>query len=214
MVDLIQTPPRALSAPPPRPRRRRGPVIALLVLIVGALVVIGVLITVQDDGLSSSGPLSTGTSGPAVTDPTTVDPQAVVKAAILDAYRQSTDAFVAVASDPNGKPTDPRLEEHKVGNALLASQVTIDRLRKAGNVYRGSLESHPVVLELSADTAVVEDCGVDRVGVFNAASGAVVTPVDDSPKGGLARATYKLINGVWMQDTFKDLKQPCVPPAS
>ena len=214
MVDLVQTPPQAPSVPPNRPRRSRGPVIALLVLIIGALGAIGVLMTVGDDEPSSGGPLSTATSGTAATSPTTIDPQVAVKAAILEAHRQSMDAFVAVASDPNGQPTDPRLEEHTIGNALLASQVTIDRLRKAGNVYRGSLESHPVVLELTAETALVEDCGVDRVGVFNAATGAVVTPVDDSPTGGLARATYKLINGTWMQDTFKDLNQTCVPPAS
>lgn len=214
MVDLVQTPPRAPSAPPPRPRRSRGPVIALLVLIVGALAAIGVLVTVQDDGPSSTGPLPTGTSGPGVTGATTIDPQAAVKTAILDAYRQSTDAFVAVASDPNGKPTDPRLEEHKVGNALLASQVTIDRLRKAGHVFRGTIEVNPVVVELTADTAVVQDCGLDRVGVFNATTGEVVTPVDSPPRPNLARATYKLINGVWMQNGFKDLKQQCAPPAS
>lgn len=214
MVDLVQTPPRAPSAPPDRPRRSRAPVIALLVLIVGALVAIGVLISVVDDGPSNTGPLSTGTSTPTATSATTLDPQATVKAAILDAYRQSTDAFVAVASDPNGKPTDPRLEEHKVGNALLASQMTIDRLRKAGHVFRGTIEVHPVVIELTADTAVVQDCGLDRVGVFSAATGEVVTPVDNPPTPSLARATYKLINGVWMQNGFKDLKQQCAPPAS
>lgn len=213
MVDLVQTPPRAPGMPPDRPRRSRGPVIALLVLIIGALVAIGVLLAAGDDE-PSSGPVSTGTSAPAVTGITTVDPQAAVKAAILDAYRQSTDAFVAVASDPNGKPTDPRLEEHKIGNALLASQVTIDRLRKAGHVFRGTIEVHPVVSELTAETAVVQDCGLDRVGVFSAATGEVVTPVDNPPMPSLARATYKLINGVWMQNGFKDLKQQCAPPAS
>lgn len=213
MVDLVQTPPRAPGTPPDRPRRSRRPVIALLVLIIGALVAIGVLMAVGDDE-PSSGPVSTGTSTPPVTGLTTIDPQAAVKTAILDAYRQSTDAFVAVASEPNGKPTDPRLEEHKIGNALLASQVTIDRLRKAGHVFRGTIEVHPVVIELTAETAVVQDCGLDRVGVFSAATGEVVTPVDDPPMPSLARATYKLINGVWMQNGFKDLKLQCAPPAS
>lgn len=134
-----------------------------------------------------------------------------IKAAILDAYRQSFNAVIAVGSDPNGKPSDPRLEEHTVGNALLASQVSIDRLRKAGHVLQGSIELHPVVVELTADTAVVEACDIDRVGVVNATTGEVVTPVDAQPTGGLARATYKLLNGAWMQNGFKDLKQPCVP---
>ena len=213
MVD-VQSPPMP-PGPTPRPGQRRSrPLVAALVLvIVGGLVAIGLLVAVEDDGASTGGPLGTGTV-PRPTTPSTVDPQAATKAAILDAYRKSTEAFVAVASDPNGKPTDPRLEEHKIGNALLASQVTIDRLRKAGHVYRGTIELHPDVVELTAETAVVQDCGVDRVGVFDATTGEVVTPAADPPMPSLARATYKLINGVWMQNGFKDLKQQCVPPAS
>lgn len=218
MVDVVQSPPRSPSPPPSprqsRPRRPRGSVVALVVVIVIALAAIGVLVAISDDEPTRTGPVATGTSAPALTTPSTIDPQVAIKTAILDAYRQSTDTVIAVASDPNGDPFDPRLREHKIGNALLASQLSIDRLRKAGNVLKGTIEIHPTVVELTADTAVVEDCGVDRAGVFSAATGEVVTPVDDPPKGGLARATYKLIDGAWMQNGFKDLKQPCVPAAS
>jgi len=217
MVDVVQGPPRPPGPPAPRrswARRPRGLTVALVAVVVAGLAAIGVLVAISDDEPTSTAPLATGTSAPALTTPSTIDPQAAVKAEILAAYRQAFDAFIAVASEPNGQPTDPRLEEHTIGNALLASQASIDRLRKAGQVVRGTIEVHPVVVELTTDTAVVEDCGIDRLGVLNAATGEVVTPIDDPPKAGSARATYRLINGVWMQDGFKDLKQACVPPAS
>lgn len=214
MVDL-QSPPRPPPVLPGRSRRGRPrprPVtVVLLVVIVAGLVAIGVLLARGDDEPTSTQPLGTTATSIPATSPTTTDPQVAIKAAILDAYRKSTEAFVAVASDPNGKPSDPRLEEHTIGNALLASQVTIDRLRRAGHVYQGTIELHPVVVELTADTAVVEGCDIDRVGVVVAATGEVVTPMDAEPSGGLARATYKLLDGVWMENSFKDLKQPCVP---
>lgn len=209
----VQSPPK-LPPPtglPPRPRYSRKLVAALVLVIVGALVGIGVLLSVDDNSSSTSAPLPT--SEPGIGTPSTADPDADTKAAIIAAYRQSFDAFIAVASDPNGQPTDPRLEEHTVGNALLASQASIDRLRKAGHVYRGTIELHPVVVELTTDTAVVEDCNIDRLSVVHAVTGEVITRGDPEPNGSLARATYRLVGGVWMQDGFKDLKQPCVPAA-
>lgn len=210
MVD-VQSPP-VPPGPTPRPgqRRSRSMVAGLVLVIVGGLVAIGVLLSVEDDGPSTGGPLGTGTV-PVPTSPSTVDPQAATKAAILDAYRSSHDAVLAVASDPNGQPTDPRLEEHKIGNALLAAQASIDRLRKAGHVVQGTMEVHPVVVEVAADTAVVEDCGIDRLSILNAATGEVVTAPAADSKGMRARATYKLIDGRWMQNSFRDLKQECVP---
>lgn len=197
---------------PPRPRYSRKVVAALVLVIVGALVGIGVLLSVEENPSSNSAPLPT--SVPGLDTAPTAAPDANTKAAIIAAYRQSIDAFVAVASDPNGQPSDPRLQQHTIGNALLASRMTIEQLRKAGHIYQGDIEMHPLVVELTTDTAVVESCDIDRVGIIDAATGAVVTPVSDSPEGALARATYKLIGGVWMQNSFKSLKQPCVPAAS
>ena len=212
MVD-VRTPPRPPGAAPPRRSRWHWSTIPLLVAIAAGLAVLAYLFATADDE-PSSGPRPTATTTPSPTMPTTVDPQAATKAAILDAYRQSYDAVIAVGSDPNGQPTDPRLEQHAIGNALLASQASIDRLRKAGHVLQGTIELHPEVVELTVDSAVVEDCSVDRLSIVNAATGEVVTPADPSPEGGRARATYKLLNGVWMQNSFRDLKQPCVPTGS
>ncbi len=212
MVD-VQIPSRSSPPRPPSPHRGRWPLATIVLVIVVGLVGIAVLVTREDESSPASDPVATEPSAPPTlpVSPSVVDPQAATKVAILDAYRQSLEAAIAVGSDPNGQPTDPRLQERKIGNALLALQVSITRLRNAGHVLRGDVESHPTVVELTGDTAVVEDCGVDQVAVINASTGEVVQPALDPPKNTLARATYRLIDGVWMQNGFKDLRQECVP---
>lgn len=206
----VQSPPK-LPPPtglPPRPRYSRKLVAALVLIIVVALVAIGVLLSVDDNGSSNSSPPS---SVPVLSTPPTVDPEAATKAAILEAHRLATEAFVAVGSDPNGKPDDPRLEEHKVGAALLAAQASIDRLRRAGQAFRGDVEVHPTVVELGPETATVEDCALDRVSTVDLDTGEVVEPAVTEASS--ARVTFKLINGTWKQNTFTDLKRACTPSA-
>jgi len=214
MVDL-QIPSRSSPPRPTSPRRSRWPLAAIVLVIVVGLVGIGVLVTRGDESSPASDPVAAVPSAPSTppVPPPVVDPQAATRAAILEGYRQSFEAFVAVGSDPNGQPTDPRLAERKIGNALLASQITITRLRNAGQVLRGSFENHPVVVELTTDTAVVEDCGFDQVATVEASTGEVIEPARPPGQATLARATYRLIDGVWMQNGFRDLKQECVPAA-
>ena len=204
--------PTTVILPGEPPRRTRTTLLA--VLIVAALVAIAVMVVVNVTG-DGSGPVATqvGDTPPAsvATSPTLpADPQAATKAAVVAAYRQSFDAFVAVGSDPKGSPDDPRLSQHTIGNALLASQITIKRLRDAGQVYAGRVEVHPTVVELTAATAVVADCGVGDLAVVENATGRVVKPAGP-PVGAASTATYRLIDGKWMQNTFKDEKRSCEP---
>ncbi len=212
----IRTAPNTVVFPGDSPRRSRTTIV-LVVLVVLALAAAAVVVFNLTRGDSTAATKVTGNPAPApaAAAPTTVfDPQAATKAAILDAYRQSVAGFVAVASDPAGTPEDPRLSQHKIGNALLGSQVTVARLRKAGQVDRGTVEVHPMVTELTADTATVADCSADMAYVVDAASGRIVTPAGPAGVGSATTATFRLINGVWMQDTFKDEKRSCPLPAS
>ena len=204
----VRTPPRPPGAAPPRRSRWHWSTIPLLVAIAAGLAALAYLFATADDESSSSGPVTTVSSGPVVTT-TTVDLQAEAKAAILEAHRVATAAFVAVGSDPNARPDDPRLEQHKIGAALLASQASIDRLRKAGQVFRGAVEVHPTVIELSSDTATVEDCAVDRVSIVDVATGLVIEPEVAAPSA--AQVSFKLVDGVWKQNAFVDLKRSCTP---
>ncbi|HEV2809441.1 MAG TPA: hypothetical protein VGV93_03465 [Acidimicrobiales bacterium] len=212
MVDLRTAPP---PQPPPRPpspyRRSRGRFIGLLVLAaVGVAAIVFLVVNAGDEAPPSE---FVTRPTPTTAPPTTVDPEAATKAEIEAAYRQSFEVFVAVASDPNGQADDPRLKEYKVGNALLAAQVSIQRLRNAGHVFHGHIEVNPTVVELGPDSAVVQDCGVDLLSVVDHQTGEVVIP-PGPPEGNLATATYRLVDGVWMQNGFTDEKRPCVPPGS
>lgn len=200
----------------PGDQRRRNRTTVLLVVLITLVLIAAAVVVVNLTRDTDAGSVTRGgpSPSPSVAPTAPADPQAATKAAILDAHRKSTDAFVAIASDPSGSPDDPRLSQHKTGNALAASQVTIIRLRQAGHVDRGTVEVHPKVIELTGDTAVVADCSFDRVWVVDARTGEVVTPAGPTDVGAAATATYRLIDGVWKQNTFKDEKRSCVPPAS
>jgi hypothetical protein len=194
---------------PPRRSRTTLLVVVFTLVALAAAAVVVVNLTKDDDGRVATA--TNRQEAPAASTPTTAaDPQAATKAAIVAAYRQSFDAFVAVGSDPRGSPDDPRLSQHTIGNALLASQITIKRLRDAGQVYAGRVEVHPTVVELTADTAVVADCGVGDLAVVEVATGRVVKPAGP-PVGAASTATYRLIDGKWMQNSFKDEKRSCEP---
>ncbi len=211
MVDLRHHP----SPQPPSPYRRSlTPLIALVVLGVIGVGAVAFLVA-NSGGDAPPAELATTPSVAPTTGPTTtLDPDAATKAEIIKAYRQSYDAFVAVASDPNGDPEDPRLEEHKVGNALLATQLGIRKLRDDGHVLVVTQnERNPRVVELGPDTAVVEDCGIDVSGVADEETGEIVIPAGPA-EGSLVRTTYRVVDGVWKQNSFKDTKQSCVPPGS
>ena len=213
MADL-RTPTRPSHSPPPY-RRTKGPLIALVILgVIGSAAVAVIVANALDEpervelGTEPSEPATPAASS------TTVDPQAATKAEIIAIYRKAWEAYVAVASDPNGQPEDPRLGEHTVGNALLASQLSIRKWRAEGHVLDVErLELHPEVVELGRDTAVIEDCSIDVSGLVDAETGEVVTS-SGPPEATLSTATFRLVDGVWMQNGFTDRKQTCVPPES
>ncbi|MDQ6839166.1 MAG: hypothetical protein M3137_12760 [Actinomycetota bacterium] len=213
-MNIRTAPTVVLPGDAPRRNRTTIVLVVLVALCIAAAAVVAFNLTRGD---SSAATKATGSPVPPASGvvPTTVfDPQAATKAAIVDAYRQSFAGFVAVASDPNATPDDPRLSAHTVGNALLASQQSITRLRKAGQVFRGTVEVHPSVTEFTADTATVVDCSADMAYVVDGASGQVVEPAGPPGVGSASTATFRLLNGVWMQNTFKDEKRSCALPAS
>jgi hypothetical protein len=184
--------------------------------------VLAILMTALLVGCDSAG----GDRGVAIEEPpptssgetsiptTTLDPEEATKAEIIDAYRQSFEAFVAVASDPNGQLDDPRLAQHTKGTALTAAQLSIRKWRADGHVMKVTqLELNPRVVELGPDTAVVEDCNIDVSALVDQDTGEVVIPAEP-PEPDLVTATYELSEGVWMQNGFKDPEDPCVLPGS
>ncbi len=211
MVDLRTRP----SPQPPSPYRRSlTPLIALVVLGVIGVGAVAFLVANAGDDAPPAELATTPSVVPTTGPTTTLDPDAATKGEIIEAYRQSWDAFVAVASDPNGDPEDPRLKEHTVGNALLASQLTLRKWRDDGHVLEvTTLDLNPAVVELGPETAVLEDCLIDVSALVDNGSGEIVQPAGP-PEAELARATFRLIDGVWMQNGFKDAQGSCAPPGS
>lgn len=166
-----------------------------------------------DGGLAIEEPPPTS-SGETSIPTTTLDPEEATKAEIVEAYRQSWDAFIAVGSDPEGQLDDPRLSERMRGSALAAAQLSIRKWRADGHVLDSiRLEVNPRVVELGPDTAVLEDCLIDVSGLVDEDTGQVIEP-PGPPELALATVTYELVNGKWMQNSFTDEERPCVLPES
>jgi hypothetical protein len=215
MVDLRTAPPPEPPPSPPPRRRSRGPFVLLLVLVVvGVATVAFLVITAAKDephgGLAIEDPPPTSSNETSIPT-TTLDPEEATKAEIIEAYRQSREAFVAIASAPNGRVDDPRLSQYKKGTALAAAQLSIRKWRADGHVLKVTqLELNPRVVELGPDTAVVEDCTIDVSALVDQDTGEVIEPAGP-PEPDLVAATYELFEGVWMQNGFKDLEGSCVP---
>jgi hypothetical protein len=214
MVDLRTAPPPEPPPAPPQYRRSPGRFVLLVVLvIVGIAAVVFLLVTAGDDAPPDEF-MTSPTTATTPPPPTTLDPEAATKAEIEEAYRQSWDAFVAVASDPDGQIDDPRLAQRMRGTALAAAQLSIRRLRHDGHVLKVTrLELNPRVVELGPETAVVQDCAVDVSALVDQETGEIIEPAGP-PEPELNRATYELFRGVWMQNSFKAAQGPCVPPGS
>ena len=182
----------------------------VLVVLMAAALLAGCGSADGDGGLTIEEPPPTSSGIP----PTTLDPEEATKAEIVEAYRQASEAFVAVGSDPDGQPDDPRLTEYKRGTALAAAQLAIHKWRADGDVLKVTqMEMNPTVVEFGPDTAVVEDCGIDVSALVDQRTGEVVEPAGP-PEPELYVARYELFEGKWMQNSFKDGMGSCVPPGS
>lgn len=188
---------------------RTGPIAMLLGVVIAVAVVVAMLWPSGDSGKEAT-TAPTSVAVPATAAP---DPTAVAEAAVLDAYRKGFEAYVAVASDPNAGPDDPRLAEFKSGDALIAAQESIAKLRKDGQVFTGAVEVHPTVVELGGGRAIVADCGIDGTATVELATGRVLSP--PSTEGHAATIELRLdASGAWRQHEFKDERRSCVPPVS
>ncbi|MDQ1537048.1 MAG: hypothetical protein QOE58_1441 [Actinomycetota bacterium] len=209
-MNLHTTPSPGSTGIPSGPRPFRSLVIVMAVGLVIVLIALGVFLLTRDDSKSELA----ATTPTTATVPTTAapDPEAAAKAEIIEAYTRSFQAFVAVASDPNGVPEDPRMTAHSTGNAHLAETATIFRLRRDGQVYTGSVEVHATVVELGIGTAIVSDCGIDRTATVDAKTGEVLSP--PGTDGHAATAKLRRESGVWKVYEFNDEKRSCAPPVA
>jgi hypothetical protein len=214
-MSIRTTPAPGATMPGEPPRRSRrtlvAVVLAVAVIAVAALVA---LTSTRDRGA----PVATRTTdqppGSVGTSPTLPpDPQAAIKAEVIAAYSQSFKALIVVGRQPSASPDDPRLSEHTSGPALIAKQRAIRDNNAKGLVYVGDAELHPTVVDLTADSATVIECALDRTALIQVSTQKTV--IDAGPNEGIASTSkMKLEGGVWRVTDFKNENRPCVPPAA
>lgn len=196
---------------PGEPGRRSGSRILFFGL---AVVLVAVAVLVAVNIRSDNRPDVTATSTPpASIDPAapTVDPQAAARAAVIDAYVNVYQGYIAVGKEAQPDLNDPRLTQYSTGTALQAKQESLAANSSEGLVFTGGAELHPTVVELSADSAVVVGCSIDRTGLADARTGAIVEDGGDG-QGIADTVELILVDGVWKVNHFKDEKRSCVPP--
>lgn len=205
------------SLPGEPPRRSRWPLVAAIFFTVAAIATVALFaVNAARDPDSSVATRPTGEAPPpsvAASPTLPPDPQAATKAAVIAAYAQSYKAIIVVGKEATPNVNDSRLSEHTTGPALIAKQRAVADNKAKGLVYVGDAQLHPTVIELTADTATVVDCALDRTALVEARTGTTV--VDAGPnEGAVATAKMKLDGGVWKVTDFKNEKRSCVPPAA
>ena len=199
---------------PPEKPPSRGALGALLFSFAVILAVAGLVVGIDRLRGPSSGPAPEVVLPPGettVTPTTAADPDAAKKAEVIAAYRAVWDALLAVGRDSAASADDERLSATRTGDSLVALQRSFAKTKEANDVLTGEVKLSPVVVELTADTAIIRDCLDDATGLVDAKTGEVVEP----PTRVVAYATVKmkLVDGVWKQANFRDEKVPCTPAA-
>ncbi len=216
-MNIRTSTPPTPTLPGEPPRRSRGALVAAILISVAAVAAAAVFaINATRDSGAPATTRTTGETPPAslATSPTLPpDPQAATKAAVIAAWTQSYKALIVVGRQTPANPNDPRLSEHTSGPALTAMQRAIADFNAKGLIVVGDAELHPTVLDLTADSATVIGCALDRTAEVEARTGKTI--VDAGPNEGIASTSkMRLEGGVWKVTDFKNEKRSCVPPAA
>ena len=119
-------------------------------------------------------------------------------AAILQAYRAESAAFVAAVQIPD--PAYPGLTATAINPLLMNVRQSLIYDKTEGIVGRGSVQLlHPHVVSITGATAVVQDCEYSALVLVYAATGQAVPnqPGGTKPEYDGIKATITLVSGTW-----------------
>lgn len=128
---------------------------------------------------------------------------------MLRAYRRFWDVYLAAADPPN--PEDPRLDEVALGDERRKLGGTFLAARHDKEVFRGSIDLAPVVVELTADSAKLRDCYDDHILAYDARTGELKDR--DDPRRHLVVVTMVLHDTRWKVTSMTPEGDGCVPGA-
>lgn len=194
-------PPREARGARWRTERRWGGGLAA-----GALLVVLALL------LAACGPRRNQTARPRPTPtapgPTTPGPTTNPEAgAVLAAYRTFWQVYQEASNPMN--PTDPRLAASATGEELRKVSTAFLARKAAGEVFKGRIELAPQIIEVGPDRAVISDCSLDGLGIYDAASGALKQPPDT--RRALETVTMLKIGGIWKLASVRLERYGCTP---
>jgi hypothetical protein len=135
------------------------------------------------------------------TDTTEADPAA----AAVEAYEANWLSIIAA-----GDPADPEaaeLAEHATGDNLANTRSMLGQYAAEGVAIRGSYEFDARAADVTDESAVVEDCGLDQMQLVVVASGEVVQE-PDGERDGLV-ADMVLEDGAWKVSSLRDAPEVC-----
>lgn len=160
---------------------------------------------VSDVTVGADDPTTTSTDQPTTT---TADPDAEIEAAVEQAFRRKWDAYVQLGAAPT--TTSPLIDEVFTGTAREDVLDAMSQLVAEGNAVRLPGEAarfRPMVNSielLSDDEAIVFECTLDGLVVFNTASGQIVNDAVNQVAG---RNLLRLVDGVWKIAEIDDVRQ-------
>ncbi|MGH9268454.1 MAG: hypothetical protein ACRD0D_09785 [Acidimicrobiales bacterium] len=156
---------------------------------------------------SGAGDKAEPTTRPTSKSSTTTTPKAEDE--VVRAYRRFWDTYLAAADPPN--PEDPRLSDVATGDERRKLGGTFLAAKEAGEVFRGSIDLAPVVLEVASDRARLRDCYDDHILAYDAKTGELKDR--DDPRRHLVVVTMVLQDARWKVTSIVPQGDGCVPDA-
>jgi hypothetical protein len=112
---------------------------------------------------------------------------------VLRDYRAATSAFAAAANPPN--PDDADLAARYTGEAFTKAQETLRTLQGNGAGADNTVEHNPIEIDVTNDTASIEDCFVDTTQLVNLESGEAIGEPEVTSMH--ADVSLERVDGTW-----------------
>lgn len=162
--------------------------------------------TTEEPGTTTSDPITTTTES-TTTSLTTSVPADNDEAAIVERYLQFWDVRFETNSHPVN-PDDPRLATLATGpqleNVITETQQRLDAGMALRRPEDSVTERRPRVVEITGDTATIQDCSVNDSIVYRVATGEVI---DDSVVTRSVTATMRKADGEWRIESTREIQK-------
>lgn len=145
----------------------------------------------------------TPTTSTARATSTTLDSE---RAAVLDAYAAFRRCYETATNPMN--PEHPCIAETATGDELRTLGSRFLSRKQAGEIFKGTVETAPLVASLATDKATIRDCIFDRMGVYDAANPDVLKEPMDTGRVS-ETITLALVDGRWKVAAIEGSGEGC-----